>query len=206
MRESTSGSRGIEITGMTAEPRPTDVLFEKGKVPEIPMRPETEQSNRPETSNTPCRDRRSGSNQKLTVLANSYLSHPQDAGRRCSCSSGDTCAQGQVRVGAKVKARTRRWQQAADGKWRARRLTDRDVNEQLDEMRRPDDRRMDGGRPGGSSSGLEARGDGERKGRQVPREAMPGRSRHDESTGTSRQPVQGKLQVREVRTGDALRS
>ena len=37
--ESTSGSKGFETTGRTAEPKPTDALFEKSKVPEVPMSP-----------------------------------------------------------------------------------------------------------------------------------------------------------------------
>ena len=213
MRESPSGSRGFETTGTTTEPKPTDVLFEKSRVPEINKWPETEQSDKPEASEqgfarmlTPCRDRRSGSNQKFTVLANRHLSYLQDAGRRCGCSSGDACAQGKVRAWAPVKARTRRWQQSPDGRWRASRLADRYINEQLDEMRRQDDRRVDGDRPEGPTPGLEARRDGEPPGRQVSWEAMPRRSRHDQPVGSSCQPVQGELHVREVRTGDALRS
>ena len=119
------------------------MLFEKSRVPEINKRPAPEQSDKPEASDIRWRDRRSGSNQKFTVLSNSYLSNLQDAGRRCGCGSGDACAQ------APGKARPRRWQQSPDGKWRARRLTFHDIDEQLDEMRRPDDQRVDGSRQEG---------------------------------------------------------
>ena len=102
VRRSTSGSKGFETTGRTTEPTPIDTLFEKSKVPEIPMRSETE--------NTSCRDHagRSGSNLRLSTLCNGYLGHLQDAGRRCSCRRGNACAQGEVREGPEAKARPRR--------------------------------------------------------------------------------------------------
>ena len=42
-RESPSGSqsRGFETTGTTTEPKSSDALFEKARVPEIPERPES---------------------------------------------------------------------------------------------------------------------------------------------------------------------
>ena len=200
VRKLTSGSKGFETTGKTTEPKPTDMLFEKSKVPEIPTRSETE--------NTSCRDHagRSGSNLRLSTLCNGYLGHLQDAGRRCSCRRGNACAQGEVREGPEAKARPRRWQQTADGKWRANRLAVHNVNGELDQMWAQDDQRVDGDRQEGSQSGLEACGPGGQEGRQVPREAVPGRSRHYESSGTPRQSVQGELQVREVRSEDALHS
>ena len=134
VRKLTSGSRGFETTGKTTEPKPTDMLFEKSKVPEIPTRSETGLADRRETENTSCRDHRSGSNLRLSTLCNGYLGHLQDAGRRCSCRRGNACAQGEVREGPEAKARPRRWQQTADGKWRARRLAVHNVDGELDQM------------------------------------------------------------------------
>ena len=68
VRELTSGSRGFETTGKTTEPKPTDMLFEKGKVPEIPTRPTTGTPGEGEIANSSCRDRRSGSNTLAVIL------------------------------------------------------------------------------------------------------------------------------------------
>ena len=68
VRKLTSGSRGFETTGKTTEPKPTDMLFEKSKVPEIPTRSETGQADEREIGNASYRDRRSGSNIRFSKL------------------------------------------------------------------------------------------------------------------------------------------
>ena len=140
----------------------------KRGVPEIPKRPESEQSE------TLRRDRHSGSIQKPQVLSYSYRGNRQDAGSRSGCCSGHPCEEPQAQG-----QRARRWQQSTDGKWRARRLGVRSVNEQLDEMRRQDDRRVDEDRQVGLPPGLEPGGGTQQGRREVPLEAMPWGSRRN---------------------------
>merc|ERR1712060_688348 len=91
VRKSTSGSRGFETTGRTTEPTPTDPLFEKSKVPEIPARSETGRADDRDIGNLTSRDRRSGSKFRSSTLCEAYLRQPEDAGERCGCRRGDAC-------------------------------------------------------------------------------------------------------------------
>ena len=209
MRKSTSGSRGFETTGKTTEAKPTDMLFEKAKVPEIPTRPTTGTPGGNEIGNTPCRDRRSGSSRGLSKLCGSYLNHRCNA-RRCGSSGGggDACAQGEVREGPEVEARPRRWHQAADGRWRARRLTIDRIDEQLDQDpgRQANDRTMDGDRQGERDPGLEADHRCGQEGRPVHGSAMLRESQYDTPSDTPRQRLQGELHVRGMPAADAVHS